>query len=444
MISTSIFNRGNRSTNSARSLKPLLKGWAEGVEKAHENGKQVAWGMLGIPTELLDVFDVEIVWPENYGPVCAAYSKTLDYMERAENEGYAKDLCAYMRNVLGYCREFSDLGYPPVDAPRNGLPYPDMFVTTTNTCDPRTKIFQALASRYMKIPTFVCDIQNPCVGVNVHDEDVKRHFISHNFQQLLGMVAFLEKVTNKKLDLDNLAKTMRTAYLTRKRFFEVHELRKAIPCPMPSEDVFACIVPQLYYPSRADALDFFNKLYDEVKYRVDNKIGVVPNEKHRLIWMGIPTWFNMGVFNYFEQRGAVFVWETTYHVSDPIEVDLSDPLRALVEGIWIRASRAHSIGGVEVCPQITAYDVRYSSAPTQLVLKLIKDYNADGVVMHRTITCRAASFGQIHIRREIARHLNIPVLQIESDMADTRLWSDARIKTEITAFLELLDKSKSY
>lgn len=444
MKTESIFSRSKRSTNTARALGALIQRWTEGVQKAHENGKLIAWSMLGIPIELLDTFGVELLWPENYGTVCAAHGKIIDYLQKAESEGYAIDLCSYLRNACGYARELCDLGSPPDDAPRGGLTYPDMFITATNLCDPRTKIFQTLASRYMNVPTFVMDIQVPCVGTDVHDRAVKEHFTSHNYRELLRLLSFLENVTGRKLDSDKLTEAMRTAYKLRKRFYEIHELRKCIPCPMPSGDAFACIVPALYYPSRPDALDFMNRLYDEVKYRVDNKIGVIPDEKYRLIWVGIPTWFNMGIFNYFEDNNAVFVWETTYYVGDPIEVDLSDPLRALVERHWLRIVRAHTMGGMESCPQVSAYDGRYSSMPTRHVLKNIQEYYADGVVMHRTMSCRAVAFGQTHIRKQIEKELNIPVLQIESDMADTRLWSNATIKAQITAFLELLTQNKAH
>ncbi len=438
MGTQSIFSRGKRSTHAAQSIGPLIQNWTEGVQRAHENGKRVAWGMLGIPTELLDTLGIETAWPENYGTVCAAEGKIVDYLERAESEGFPKDLCSYLRNAFGYSAALCESGCPPLDAPRGGLPYPDMLVTATNTCDPRTKVFQALASKYLDVPIYVCDMQNPAVGTHVQDEDVKKHFISHNYEELLGLVSFLEKQTQRRLDLAKLAEAMKRAYLVRKRFYEVHELRKSVPCPMPSEDIFACIVPILYYPSRKESLDFLDRLYDEVKYRADHKNGVIPNEQSRLIWMGIPTWFNMGIFNYFEEHGAVFVWETTYYIGDPIELDLSDPLRALAERLWMRAARGHAAGGMEVCPQVGSYDGRFSSVPTRLVLRQIQDYRANGVVMHRTLSCRAISFGQTHIRKQIESELQIPVLQIESDMADTRLWSDSMMKTQINAFLELL------
>ena len=73
-------------------------------------------------------------------------------------------------------------------------------------------------------------------------------------------------------------------------------------------------------------------------------------------------------------------------------------------------------------------------------MQQIKDCSASGVVMHRTMSCRAISFGQTHLRKQIEKELHLPVLQIESDMADTRLWSDSIIKMQINAFLEMLDR----
>jgi benzoyl-CoA reductase/2-hydroxyglutaryl-CoA dehydratase subunit BcrC/BadD/HgdB len=440
----SVFKRSRRSTKAADELlRPLVRQWNEELLHAHERGKYVAWSMLGIPIELLDFFGFEIGWPENYGTVCAAHGKILDYMESAELDGYAEELCAYMKNICGYLKTCGELGGIPADAPRHGLPYPDALIATTNYCDPRVKIFETLRSRYINVPTFVCDIQSPYIGVDVHDERVKEHFVSYNYHELLRLVKFLEDVTHKKLDLAELAEIIKISYQVRKRFYEVHEFRKAVPCPMPSEDIFACIVPQLYYHTRRESLDFVNRLYEEVKDRVDHKIGVISDEKYRLVWIGLPSWFNMGIFNYLEDKGAVCVWETNYYVSDPIEVDLSDPLRALVERMWIRSLRGHAEGGKEIFPTMPAYDTRYSPIPMELLIKQLVDYKADGAVMHRTVTCRAVSFGQIFTRRLIEERLGLPVLQFESDMADLRRWSDHEIKANIDTFIELLADRKS-
>jgi len=68
------------------------------------------------------------------------------------------------------------------------------------------------------------------------------------------------------------------------------------------------------------------------KYKVEHKLGVVENEKYRLVWAGgLPSWSALTDFNYFWSKGAVFPVESTYNeqVYPVRELDLpktDDPL----------------------------------------------------------------------------------------------------------------------
>ena len=72
-------------------------------------------------------------------------------------------------------------------------------------------------------------------------------------------------------------------------------------------------------------------MYEEVKYRVDNKIGAIENEKYRLAFAELPPWHSLGFFDQLAERGWNFVIESwAYHPPQPI--DLIMPLR--LESIW--------------------------------------------------------------------------------------------------------------
>jgi len=181
-------------------------------------------------------------------------------------------------------------------------------------------------------------------------------------------------------------------------------------------------------------------MYEEVRDRVDRGIGIVDEEKHRLIWFGLPPWFNMGIFNYLESLGAVFAYESTYNVGDYFEVDLSDPLEALVRRTWQRAIKMHDYGA-EAMPELCNPAVFGGFAGSNLLNELIADYSLNGAVMHLTRSCRAVSFGEVHTKNRLAKQ-GVPSLIFESDMTDPRLWSDAQIKNRLQAFLETLDRNK--
>jgi len=174
---------------------------------------------------------------------------------------------------------------------------------------------------------------------------------------------------------------------------------------------------------------------------VENGIGIVEEEKYRLVWFGLPPWFNLGFFNYLESLGAVFALESTYNVGDYFEVDLSDPLEALVQRTWQRAVRMHQYG-TEAMPELCNPAVFGGFVGSRLLEEVVRDYSLDGAVMHLTRSCRAVSFGEVHTKNRLAE-MGLPSLIFESDMTDPRLWSDAQIKTRVQAFLETVDKSKA-
>ncbi len=427
------FRKAVRSTETARSVHEILMQWYAGALAASKEGRPVAWCMVATPPEILKVFEIETSWPENYGTACAARQAAVPFMERAEGEGYSADLCSYERNTVGYCREFLDAGGVPPGAPQGGMPWPAMLITNSMVCDPRTKGFQAFNAHYLHVPMYTVDTQMPPYGTDMSDPAIRAHYRRYNVEQLRGLVRFLEEQTGRKLDEAALSAAVANSLAAQRLLWEVHELRKAIPSPMPSEDQFACIVPLLYMAGSAEATAFFTRLRDEVRDRVAAGTGVIAEEKYRLLWVGIPPWFNMGIFNYLESLGAVCAMETTYYGYAPVEVDVSRPLEALADIGWLRAAQIHALGA-ELSTE--------SLFSAGLVLKFIREYAIDGVIFHRVLSCRAISFGQAHTARRLREELPVPVLFLESDMADPRTWSDARIKSGIGAFLDVLRTSK--
>lgn len=222
-------------------------------------------------------------------------------------------------------------------------------------------------------------------------------------------------------------------------WFKVSEMRKARPCPMSSEDYFSAIIPQLYMLGEEETTNFYQLVYEEVKERVEKGQGVIPDEKYRLFWTGLPPWFNLGLFNYLESLGAVVVIESRYYCGQPVEIELDDPLEGLVQRTWKKACWYHQTGA-EILPEVANPSVS-GAIGSRLLLRWVDEYGLDGALMHRLRSCRASSVGQLHLRNILAG-VGVPSLILESDMADPRAWSDAKIKAQIEAFLEVIEQSK--
>jgi len=396
--------------------------------------------MHAVPTELLLAFDIKCEWPENFGALCAAKHVATTFIDIADQEGYSNELCSYLTTTTGYCNRRSELGEVPPESPlRKGMGDPMMLLGSTWLCEPRYKWLQAMSTRYFSVPVFCVDSLSPAFDTRIHDPRVADHYMSYLLNELETLVGFLEKQTGKKLDMGRLRHTMEVSQESLKYWYETLELRKARPCPMGSEDYFSCIIAQLYMLGSGEALDFFRKVYEEVKARVKKGIGVIADEKYRLHFEGIPPWYNLGFFNYLETMGAIGVFESTYYPGPPVEIDLADPIEGLVQRIWKKACWTHSCGG-EAVPEMCNPGTQQVIG-SKFLVRSVREWGVDGAIMHRTRSCRAVSWGQTHYRNILEKE-GVPTLMFESDMADPRSWSDSRVKAMMEPFIETLRETR--
>lgn len=426
-----------KGTETAKTIRQLVKKIYRQANEYKAAGKPVAWCMgQALQQDVLAAMDVASCYPENYAGLCATKRVEMPYLEKAESDGWARYLCGYSRLTLGYSCMRHELGMTPPDAPDGGMADPDMLICSSNLCEPRYKWFQALA-RYMNTPIHCTDVViPPC------DRDLKAlegYYLDYQVKELRELVSFVEKVLGKKMDWDKLAQSVANSFKTMELAHEVYELRKAVPCPMPSEDWWAGGGPLFEFTTfDPDTVNFFISLRDELKEKVKNKIGVIPEEKYRLLWAGLPPWHNMQIFNYFESLGAVVVAELTYYVSwHPgigYQVEIkpgSDPLEAIALSNFKRWTTWHDEARRDC-----------DSFHSQMILDLIRDYKVDGFVAHMNNSCRVVNFGHTHASALAKERYGIPTLMLQSDIIDTRDYSDAQMKQQIDNFIETLESSK--
>ncbi len=436
-MSASEMRRARRHLETTRKMKDMLPRFFMRTLERRFSNEPLAWCMVGVPPELLKAFDLLWEWPENFGTICASRLVAPDFIKTAEEDGYSPELCTYVTNTMGYCKLWRESGEPPEATPiPGGMGNPTMLLGSGFICEPRYKWFQAIATRFVDVPVYSTDPLAPPWDVDPHDPRIAAHYKDLLREDLHGQVEFLERHTGRKLDPGLLREILSLSHKALAYWRDALALRKAIPCPMGSTDYFSAIIPQMYMVGEKEAVDFYREIYHEVKDRVERKIGIVEEEKYRLIWFGLPPWFNLGFFNYLESLGAVVAVESTYNVGDWFEVELHDPLEAIVERTWQRAVKMHEYGA-EAMPELCNPAVFGGFAGSRMLEEVVEEYSLDGAVMHLTRSCRAVSFGEVHTRNRFAE-MGVPSLIFESDMADPRLWSDAQIKTRVHAFIETM------
>jgi benzoyl-CoA reductase/2-hydroxyglutaryl-CoA dehydratase subunit BcrC/BadD/HgdB len=417
-----------KGTNTAREVRALVKNIYQSAHEAKGQGRKVAYMMVASHyDEILRAMDIVPVPTENYAGLCAAKRDMDRFLHKAEADGYSQVLCSYARIGLGFDSMRKELGHIPEDSPDGGMPLPDMMVGSSAICDPRFKWYQA-ASRYLDVPTFSIDVVAPPPEADLNQ--VRDYYIRYQRDQFLGLIEFLEKQTQRRMDKERLWQAIRLGDQAWKLWYDIDRLRVAVPCPMPSQDHFSIMVAGHYYSGTQTAVDFYQKLFDEVKYKVDHRIGVVPDEKYRILYGGgLPPWHTLWIFNFFEEFGVVFAIENVYRGFDPVEVPshIKDPVEYLAWRAFLRATRYHEKARA------------HSGHPVvEKLLDLIQDYAIDGVVFHACRSCRATTIGQTHIKSELGKFCDLPMMQLVSDMVDLRDYSEAQWKAQIGAFIDAL------
>jgi benzoyl-CoA reductase/2-hydroxyglutaryl-CoA dehydratase subunit BcrC/BadD/HgdB len=386
--------------------------------------------MISFINPIFMAMDVLPIMPENWAGLCAVKRAADPYISRAESDGYSNHICSYARIGMGYCSMLRS-GDVPSDAPDGGMAKPTMIIGSSFGCDSRHKWFESIG-RYMDVPIYNFDVMQAVSDVAFR-EDVRDQYITYQVEQYRGLVSFMENVTGHRMDWDKLSQYVDTAIEMWKVMYDAYEFQKAIPCPMGVEDAMNLLVPSMMMEGDQEALDLFKDLYVELKDRVENGIGVIPDEKYRLIWgAGIAPWHTMKIFNHFQDMGAVFVYGGTYSAPHIGEVPrVSDPLERLAirDYQWSLEIHKRSIVG--------GYNFTIPN-----VVEAVEPYHADGVVQHVLRSCRRNTIGRICYMDQVRRYTGVPILFLESDMCDVRDYSEGEWQTKAKAFLETVDNHK--
>ncbi|MEW6424884.1 MAG: 2-hydroxyacyl-CoA dehydratase family protein [Bacillota bacterium] len=369
--------------------------------------KPLAWVTSGAPVEILRVFGIYTVYPENYGAVCGTARASLPLCQEAENRGYVQDLCSYARSNLGAV-------FRPEIAPAGGLPAPDLLVACNNICGTVLKWYEVLARHY-RVPLFIID--TPFVAGN---GGPPAHAVDYVQGQLREMITGLEKLTGRRFSAASLERHLLLSWEVVELWREIRYLCRNRPSPLNIPDMFLHLAPIVVMRGTKGAVAYYRKLLAEVKERVQKGVAAVSGEKYRLLWDNIAIWPRLfGFFKTFSEKGACFVVDT-YAGGWAVEIFPGEPLESVARiytGIFLN--------------QGIAYRVRD-------MVRLIEEFAVDGFVMHSNRSCKPYSLIQEEIRRRVTAATGVPGLLVEADMTDPRAYAEEQVRTRVQAFLEAL------
>jgi len=386
-----------------------VKPFYEAAHKAREEGKLVAWVASTFPVEVLLAMDMIPVWPENYASLCAARRVSVPLCEMAERKGFSKDICSYARCVLGSLFDEENL-------PEGGIPKPDVLVASTCACDTHLKWFE-VASRFFKKPLLLLDV--PYNVDSANPENLKDYYISHYVSQLEDLVTLLEKHSGIRLNEGKLRKTLELSNRASELWLKVQDYRKNVPAPMGAREAFSAVYFILCLPGTEQAVKFYEGLCGELEQRVKRGVGVVENEKYRLVWDNLPLWFNLQIFQYLRGFGAVVVAETFSHVWAG-SLDPSKPYENLARKYLSNMSNCTIERRIE------------------LIADLVRDFRANGVILPTNWGCRMMTIGETIVKKRIREMTGVSSLILDVDSTDWRNYDEYRVKTKLETYLKTL------
>lgn len=429
------------ATEAAAKIPKIVKANLSETLKAKEEGRPVAYCFIVSGyDEIIRSMDITPAWVESYAGVCSAKRDAKRFLEKAESEYFSRSLCTYATCGLGFDIWRHELhGEMPPDAPWGGIAKPDFILGSGQmVCDPRYKWPQAVQHYMQNVPIYIGGLYWPPYDENMDHREVEKYYVKYMAKELHGAIRFIEKHTNRKMDWDRLIEIVDLAERTWDIFVTAYALRKAIPTPMDTGDAMNTMVPLNFMLGTQKAYHFYEELYDELRQKIEKKEGVVADEKYRLLWGGgLPPWFALNDFQYFNDKGAVFPVEKTYRVAERIDgLDLpqvNDPVERIAWR-WVRYL-THWYDRARKRPD--------SHPDVERLIEYIEDYQIDGVVFHEAFSCRTWHSGIIFLAETLKKvYREIPILILESDIVDISSYNEGDTHRKIDAFIETLETTK--
>lgn len=399
-----------RTVGTASGL--MRNHYVELARAAATGERKIAWCSSVGPAELLRGMGFLVFFPENHAAMLGAGRTANDHMVRAGALGYSPEICSYLRSDIGaYLADETPLSRLSPEI--RTVPRPDVLVFNTHQCRDVKDWFSWYGRK----------LQVPCIGVEGHCnvETVTDEHVRSISNQLRGLVPALEAVSGCRLDPDRLSEAVALSM----RCSELWEdaLRKAAHRPSPFSLVHALtlIGPVIVSRGTREVVDFLVSVNEELDARVEQGVAAVKDERYRIYWEGMPVWGRLSTLSrLFMGLRACIVASTFCNSWIFGALDPAAPFESM--------ARAYT----------ELFIVRSDAAKERYIERMVREYGVDGIVFLDAKTCPHNSNSRYGMPERLRERLGIPSVTVYGDHNDITLFSEARVATQIEAFVEQL------
>lgn len=387
----------------------LAKSYAD-AWKAKEEGRPVGWATSVFPQELVEIFDLNLLYPENQAAGVAAKKESLSLCEAAEAVGYSIDLCAYARTNFGLLEKGSSENL--------NMPKPDFLCCCNNICNQVIKWYENIAKE-LDIPLIMID-------TTFNNEDyVTESRIKYIKAQFDYAIKQLEQISGKKFDPKKLEEVMKISSKNGQLWkYSMSLPSNSYPSPMNGFDLFTYMSVIVCYRGKKETTEAFELLVSELKDNINNKAtSFRGEEKYRIMMEGIPCWPYIGYKMRSLSQYGVNMTGSVYPHAWALEYEVND------------------LGGMA-----KAYSSMFNNVNIERMAKYrvdsLKEGNCDGAFYHMNRSCKLMSFIQYEMSRMVYNETKIPYAGFDGDQADPRGFAKAQFETRLQGLVEVMEAKK--
>jgi benzoyl-CoA reductase/2-hydroxyglutaryl-CoA dehydratase subunit BcrC/BadD/HgdB len=374
------------------------------VFQAKKEGRPLAWQSFGAIPELFYAMDIIPMSPEALFAVLTAFPEGVTKYLDIAHRFVPPHICSANKAPLGAIIA-------------GDLPTPNLIVHASQPCDSGLISFPTLAD-YLGIPHFCLDVPYWA------DERTLDYLV----EELERLITFLEETTGRRLEEDSLRRVMEHSNQAHYYLLKANELRKSIPCPLPSRLLLLNSGAFISMAGMPELVDYARAQYELAKSRVEKGEGHLSPEKKRLAFIYTGVFCDPGLYDWVEQdHSAVIAMDMMgNYVHQPVE-DLSTReamLRGLARKLLSLPMARESRG-----PRHYWYDA---------TVEMCREYKVDGAIFAGNIACKHGWAIVKLVKDIIYDRVKIPTLIFDVDLMDPRVSPPQSVRARISEFFSLL------
>jgi benzoyl-CoA reductase subunit B len=387
-----------------------------------DEGEPFVIAQADTPHEIFHAMDIPVISNQWWSAYISAKQLSGRYFDAMAEAGYPANSCKYCSLGLA-CTLAND----PATAPWGGLPTPTVLVARL-TCDCIQHVFTqwaaAMGTDFFAMEAPAWEHKDPAWFTRSQTEwqsVYQPDRIDLMVEEMGDLITLLERKTSRRFERAKLDHLMQRIDVQERALWDAaRAIGEARPCPVSiAEQMPNTMIPQWHRGSDW-AVAHATRFRDEVQQRIDDGLGASSNERLRLMWIGAGVWHDPGFYQALEESlGAVFVWSMYLPFAGPQYIrELQDrPMEAL-------ASRICSINEVlHLPPWMNGWMVSEAQR-----------CGLDAAVMLLPPDNRLSQSGT-KLTALALEEAGVPVLMIDADMVDAKIWDHDRMVGLVADFL---------